>query len=345
MDNGDAFNESGLDYQNVAGSWSIADTLVTGSAADNLSVVNGNPAPYAFSLDVTGSTFTSNSTTTGGVGTNLSFGDGGSVDVNITGSTFTANRRGAIWVQGTAATINARLLSNTVTGGNAGSPGNSETGIFVFAPPAGQTRVEIDNNAISGTKGYAIWVYSPSGATAAQQLDATITDNTIGNGTALSGSSLLHAVLAQADGGHARYAIRNNMIRNYALQGLQLFASGSATADYAVTQNTISDPSGASFLGLGVASGNAAADPTITCADMGGGGVLGNTLGVAGSGSEPDVNLARKASAALTLPGFTTGGNVQAYIASRNLGSPTVGVSGAPTGQVGGCSLPALPPP
>ena len=81
------------------------------------------------------------------------------------------------------------------------------------------------------------------------------------------------------------------------------------------------------------------------CANIGGAGVE-NSLGAAGPSGQPDVVLQRVSPADLRLPGFVTGGDAQAYIAARNLGSPTVAVPElAPTGQVGGCALPALPPP
>ena len=181
-------------------------------------------------------------------------------------------------------------------------------------------------------------------------MDATITNNTIGDGTAFSGSANGQGMVAQAGGsGSARYAIRNNTIRNYAVEGLHLFSSGSddgtSTADYTVTGNTISDPSGTVTEGVRAVAGNNPADTTIMCADIGGAGVP-NSLGAAGPSGQADVGFSRNSPAELRLPGFTTGGDVQAYIAGRNTGSPTTAVTGlAPTGQVGACVLPALPPP
>jgi hypothetical protein len=329
---------------------------VTGSADDNLRLANiPNSDSLAVSLDITGSTFSSNSTTTGGYGAEFGFRSEGSADVNITGSTFAANRRGGIVIDGASSestTIDARLKSNTVIGGNAGAV-TSETGIEVIASqgemsiePSQQTRAEIDDNAISRTRGRALFVIAPPDGTAGSRLDATITNNTIGDGNALSGSELADAVVAQNDGrGKARFAIRSNTIRNYAGRGLFLFATGLATADSTVTQNTISDPSGTARPGVAVRSGNLAGEPASMCADIGGASVA-NDLGAAGPSGQDDVQLNRISTADLRLPGFTTGGDVQAYIAGRNLGSPTVSVLGlAPSGQAGGCALPALPPP
>ena len=357
VDNGDAAAENGLDYFNVTGDWSIADTVVTGSSGDNVQVASSStPAdPLTFSLDVTGSRFASNSTTTGGFGVGVSLERAGTADVNITGNTFAANRQAAVVVQGLTAptTINARVKSNTITGGNTGAP-FFENGIFVHGSHTGHTRVEIDQNTISGTRGRALAAEASVNATAAAQFDATITSNTIGNGTASSGSAT-HALYAQGDGtGSSRFAIRNNTIRNYAGSGLVLFAAGSATgagtADYTVTQNMISDPSDLADPGVLVHSGNAPTSVVTMCADIGGTGVE-NNLGAAGPGSpsgQPDVVLQRGSAADLRLPGFMTGGNAPAYIAGRNLGSPTVsiGINGlAPSGQAGGCVLPTLPPP
>ncbi|MDP1850469.1 MAG: Ig-like domain-containing protein, partial [Solirubrobacteraceae bacterium] len=348
VDNGDAADEHGLAYENVAGVWSIADTLVTGSADNNLRLANTTTFdPLAVSLDITGSTFASNSTTTGGYGAEVLGGSEGSADVNITGSTFAANREAGLVVDGGVenTTINARLKSNTVTGGNPGAV-TSESGISVRGSMGGQTTAEIDDNTISGTRGRALFVVAPPEATAGSRLDATITNNTIGDGTALSGAELDDAVVAQNSGsGESRFALRSNTVRNYAGSGLSLFASGTATADFTVTQNTMGDPSATVRPGVDVRSGNLAGDTTIMCADIGGAGVE-NSLGAAGPSGQADVELHRESSADLRLPGFTTGGNAQAYIAGRNLGSPTTVVTGlAPSGLAGGCSLPTLPPP
>ena len=353
VDNGDAADEHGLAYEDVAGDWSIADTLVTGSADDNLRLANTPTSdPLAVSLDITGSTFASNSTTTGGYGAEFLFRSEGSADVNVTDSTFAANRQGGIVIDAASsesATIDAHLKSNAVIGGNAGAV-TSEAGITVNASqgdlsiePIQQTRAEIDDNTISRTRGPALFVIAPPDGTAGSRLDATITNNTIGDGNALSGSELADAVVAQNDGsGRARFAIRNNTIRNYRGRGLFVFATGTATTDATVTQNTISDPSGTDRPGVAVRSGSLAGGTTNLCADIGGAGVE-NDLGAAGPSGQVDVELM---TADLRLPGFTTGADVQTYIAGRNLGSPTVSVPGnAPTGQAGGCALPALPPP
>lgn len=293
---------------------------MTGSADDNLRLAN-TPTfdPLAVSLDITGSTFASNSTTTGGYGAGFLFRSEGSADVSVTDSTFAADRQGGIVIDGASsesATIDARLKSNAVTGGNAGAV-TSEAGITVNASqgdlsiePIQQTRAEIDDNTISRRRGPALFVIAPPDGVAGSRLDATITNNTIGDGTALSGAELADAVVAQNDGSdRARFAIRNNTIRNY--RGRGLLAGETATM----------------------------------CADVGGAGAE-NDLGAAGPSGQADAELQRISTADLRLPGFTTGGDVQAYIAGRNLDSPTVSVPGlAPSGQAGACALPALPPP
>jgi hypothetical protein len=347
--NGNAVGERGLDLTNVTGSSSITSTTVTGSAETNARIANDAGTS---SLSVTGSTFSSNSTTLGTHGLEIRGDATATINAGVTGSTFSANRDNAFQLSngGGSPTMNLRFNGNTVTGGNAsmlsGQPG------IVVAPTAGaQTKVEIDDNQVSGTLGRAIVVNPLPGSTSSAQFDATVTDNTIGTGAAFSGSAQGEGMVARGAGdGDSRFAIRNNLIRNYAQIGLWLRSQegsgGTGNADYTVTGNTISNPSGSGFEGIFVSSGAASGDNMTVCADIGGAtAALENTFDAAGTGGVDDIAFSRRFLTDLRLPGYTTGGDLTTYVRGRNNGTPTVAnYDLALTGQPGACAQPALPP-
>ncbi|MCU1677352.1 MAG: hypothetical protein JWM93_2110, partial [Frankiales bacterium] len=350
--NGNAVFERGLDYTNVTGSSTVASTTVTGSAETNARVANDVAGTNA--IAVTGSTFSSNSTTTGAHGLEIRGDNGATINASVTGSTFAANRDNAFLLGNAVGspTMNLHFNNNTVTGGNAsmlsGQPG------IVVAPSAGaQTKVEIASNTVSGTLGRAIIANPLPGSTSSAQFDATITGNTIGDGTAFSGSAQGEGMIARAAGdGNSRFAIRNNLIRNYAQIGLWLRSQegtgGTGNADYTVTGNTISNPSGATFEGIFVSSGAASGDNMVVCADIGGSTpALENTFDAAGTGGIDDIGFSKRFSTELRLPGFDgVAANLGTYMQGRNAGAPTVADYDLPvTGQASACALPTLPPP
>jgi hypothetical protein len=178
------------------------------------------------------------------------------------------------------------------------------------------------------------------------QFDATVTNNTIGNGTAFSGSAQGDGMIAAGDGeGDSRFAIRNNLIRSYAQIGLRLRSqqgiAATDTTSYTVTGNTIDNPSGNGFEGILLSSGAANGDNTIVCAD-----ISTNTFDTAGTGGVDDLAFSKLAITDMRLPGYTTGGDIQNYIRGRNNGQPTVANYNNPlTGQgTPVCVLPTLPP-
>jgi hypothetical protein len=166
-----------------------------------------------------------------------------------------------------------------------------------------------------------------------------VTNNTIGTGAPFSGSAQGEGMVARGAGnGDSRFAIRINLIRNYAQIGLWLRSQegtlGTGNADYTVTGNTINNPSGTGWEGIFVSSGAASGDNVVVCADIGGPGALENTFDAAGTGLVDDIGFSRRFATDLRLPGFITGGDLQTYIQGRNTGTPTVAnYDSALTGQ------------
>jgi len=347
--NGNAVSEHGLEYLNVTGSSTVSGSTITGSAENNARIENNVAGTNT--LAVSGSTFSSNSTTIGSHGLELRGGSAATINANVTSSTFSANRDNAFQLATSAGspTLNLHFNDNTVTGGNA-SMLSGQPGVVVAPSQGAQTKVEIDNNQVSGTIGRAIIVNPLPGSTSTAQFDATVTDNTVGNGTAFSGSAQGEGVIIRPAGdGDSRIAVRNNLIRNYAQIGLWVRAQegsgGTGNADVTVTGNTLTAPSGSGFEGIFVSSGAASSDNIVLCADIGGAGALANTFDAAGTGGVDDLAFSKRFATDIRLPGFVTGGDLQAHIRSRNNGLPTVANYDLPlTGQAGACAGPTLPP-
>ncbi|WP_167736048.1 Ig-like domain-containing protein [Nocardioides sp. 503] len=354
--NGDAVSDRGLDYVDVTGAVAVTDTVVTGSAESNARVANGVAGTTV--LTVSGSTFSSTSPSRGAHGLEVRPDGGARVDVTVTSSTFAANRDAGFLLGNTSGspTMNLVFSGNTVTGGNAsalsGQPG------IVLTPTAGaQTRALISDNDISGTLGSAVVVSPLAGSTESARLDATVTDNRIGDLTPSSGSAQGAGLVLRAAGdGDSRFAARRNTIRAFAQEGIlvQALDGSGGTADVAVTLtgNVVSAPSRSEFWeGIFVGAGSLGTDDAVVCADIGGPGALENSFVGAGTGPvgdvAPDLALSQRFDTQLLLPGFDgEAADLATYVQGRNAGEPTVqSYDGTPDAQAGACALPTLPSP
>jgi hypothetical protein len=239
--NGNAVDERGLDATNLLGYSSIGTSTVTGSASDNVRVANSSGIS---DLKVSGSTFSSTSTTTGNDGIQL-YGDGSAtMRSSILNSTFTANRDDALQVTtggASDATMHTTFNNNTVNaGGNTGSSNNAA----VVVSPAGtsDTFFHMNGGTIKGSQSSAL-ILNPLGTA---QFDATIENITIGAAAeAKSGSRDGIGLWAKpVQNSDAEIAIRNSTIQQYAQNGMYLRHNDGTTgvADYTVTGNTVTSP-------------------------------------------------------------------------------------------------------
>ena len=346
--NGNAVAERGLDYDNVRGPSSINSTTVTGSAEENARIDTDNGT---LALTVSGSTFSSNSSTTGGDGITL-YGDGNAViRANVSGNTFSANRDDAFQLvtngtPETTATMDLTFNNNSVNaGGNSGSP-SAQSALNFDSAGSTTVKVAMNGGTVQGSDGSAL-ILNPIGTSS---FDAAISGVTIGTETALSGSETgigIRAIPAQA--ANADIALTNNTIRNTAQTAMYLrHNDGAGTSDFTVTGNTISGV-GSGFEAIWVQSGSVNTDTTTVCADIGGTSpALENTFAGVASGGATDIGFRRPSAAAgahLKLPGFDGNmANLTAYVQNRNVGSPTVAnTSGALEAGPASCEAPAAP--
>jgi hypothetical protein len=210
----------------------------------------------------------------------------------------------------------------------------------------------MSNNTVSGTIGTAVILNPLPATTGTADSHFIFENNTIGlAGVPGSGSSTGFGLSARPAGdGDAKFLIRNNTIRNYAQHGMRLLAQdgdGGGAADFILTNNTISDPSGGvnSFEGIYLQAGSISTDNTQVCADIGGTTpALFNTFAGTGQNGTPDLAISTRFGTDIRMPGFTTGSDVQNYIRGRNNGLPTVQVYDDPvTGTTTPCTAPTAP--
>jgi hypothetical protein len=345
--NGNAVGERGLDFDNVIGTSSITGSTVTASSEDNVRWENDNGV---LGLTVTGSTFSSNSATSGADGL-LLLGDAtATMTANIADNTFQHNRDDGFQlamkspVSGShAPQMNVTFTGNDVIQGVNNAPNNAA--VHASNGSAGDVKFKMDDNDLSGSLGSALILNPGPDGTSASSFDAIVTNNRIGTGTVDSGSVSGIGLWGRAAGsGVNRFEIRNNSIRNYQQQGMYLRGNegtGQVT-DYTVTGNSITNPDGTGFRIL-LEAGSSAGDSTDVCVDFGGG---HNT--VASGGSPADIGVARDFNASvLTLRNYG-GGDLSSYFNSRNTGTPgalTAILSNlTPAGSTAACELPTTPP-
>jgi hypothetical protein len=270
----------------------------------------------------------------------------------VSGSTFSANRDNAFQLAAAVGspTLNLRFTGNDVFGGNLSNL-SAQPGIVV-APSAGaQTKVLIDDNDVSGILGRSIIVNPLPASTSTAQLDATVTNNRVGNGTALSGSAQGQGMMIRPAGdGDSRISIRNNLVRNFAQQGIYVLAqdsdAGTASADVTLTANTVSNPNSNGFEGILVQLGSVSSDNINLCADVGGAGALENSFVGSGTGGVTDIAFSSRFGGDMRLPGFDGNmANLTSYVQNRNVGAPSVAnIDDALLGNPGACAQPTTPP-
>jgi VCBS repeat-containing protein len=352
--NGNAVFERGLDWTNVTGTTTIADSIVTGSAETNAWIENTTNGTTN-NLGITGSTFSNNSTTLGANGITLS-GDG-TATVNATvggstpalGNTFTTNKQYGLQLatSGGTPTMNLTVDHNNMSGGNvANLPG---AGILVVAPSGGaKTRTSVVNNTITGNVDGSVVIMNPL-PSSTDSFDATVDNNTITPGASNGTAGI--ALWVQANGsGVRKFAIRNNAISQWHANALRMESgeNGGGTVDYTVTGNTMSGGLTPRTDTITLKKGTGSAKPgEAVCANIGGAGVLANTFGGTAGAGFSDLKVDARFAGSMRFPDYVVATNdIQTYFRSRNIGLPTVDdvngyayTGGAPST----CALPAAP--
>jgi hypothetical protein len=362
-DNGNAVNESGLDFTGgLTGSASVSSSTISGSPENGMIVTNFSGS---LNLTVTSSTLNAISTlNSGNDGLHLDANNTANMTASITGSTFSNNRGDHFqFSTNTSATGTSSITfsGNTLIGDRGSTHGgtNLGAGVTISTEGSSHTSFTLANNNVQGAVDSALKVDLGTNSTASGTLSGTISGNTIGTAaTADSGSAQNNGISVTAQGaGTVTAAITNNIVRQYNLNGINVATRlGHPTVDVTITGNTVANPGAFAlngiFAGAGASStGNGgAADAGTLCAGIGGAGALANSITGAGTnGADPtatDFRVRQRFATTVRLPGYGgTAGDTAAvvtFIKGNNGTTPTGSATAAfPTsggGFVGGAA-------
>ena len=311
--NGNAAGEHGIDLVNLSGVATITDSSVTGSAVDNIRIINSSGA---LDLAVTGTTIgNAPSGTLPNDGLFIAANGTSQIKASITDSTFVNNRGDHFqFTTDNAATSTTHLtfsdnaLSTTIpiVGG----------GVSINSGGAADLFVAVQNNVITGSRGTALTV-TMTGSTALGELNGTITGNTIGTpGVANSGSINGSGIVGQLNGnGTMTLLVEDNEVRNFNAFGIQIVnRSGSGLAYVTIEDNVVKEPGTFATQSLRVQAGAASGDSGQIWLEMN-----NNDLATAIS---QDARLWVQFDADILMPGYVGAANdtvaVDAFVTAKN---------------------------
>jgi hypothetical protein len=244
--NGNALNENGLDFSGLLGTASITSSTISGSHNNNATIRNSSGTLTM--LTVTGSTFSSNTSTTDGDGLLFEAAGTANMSINISGSTFSAHHSDHFQASAlNSGVLNVVFSGNTLSGGHAAPLGqgitiNAATGAPGFA---GSVTYDLNGNTINGAISNAIMANLGT-SSAAALFEGQIRNNVIGtSGSALSCSTQANGINVEAHGnGNHTVSVTGNTIRRCFDRGINVLANdGNGALNLTATSNTVTEMS------------------------------------------------------------------------------------------------------
>jgi hypothetical protein len=238
------------------------------------------------------------------------------VTVTVTGTTFTGNKASSFYFN-VSDTATGRADVSTSTFLNSGSA------VHLLSNYSADLTFNITNNAtITGHSSNAIQLAAASTGTSSSQIYGTISGNTIGNGTAGSGSDFMYGIALDLRGSQdAVVKVDNNNIRNTELNGIWVAAAEpcgtiNGNLDLTLTNNSVTQIDNTAGIptvyGVLVESDQNA----VVCLDIAG----NNSTGVGGEHfrvRQRDTSIFKMER--LTPPGLITNfATVEAFVAGQN---------------------------
>jgi hypothetical protein len=317
----------------VSGNVTFTKNVISGGRGRNLSIVSTSGTT---TLTVKGNTF----------GLNQSFSDANQsllVEAWNSGTTINATVGGVAvgepntflgapsdllnFTGQTATAMDVQVKSNSFSNSH---PNNNIGGGGLTLATQGSMTFNVDGNTLSGADGSGITLQK---ATSGTLLSGKINNNQIGQtGVSSSGSKSGNGLFGSFDGtGTIALTITNNSILRYAGNAGMYFdnTSGSYTANFTITGNTVAEPESAAFAGLALTAGAPSSGDTIhVCAD-----IKSNDMSAGDPTNANDIIVGGGASGGsfLNLPGY--GGSagstaaVQSFINGNNLNPGSTAVS------------------
>ncbi len=344
-------DDDGLDFSpngtgspdGLTGTVSITNSTITGSA-DNNAVISDTSG--TLNLTVTGSVFSSDSSTTGNDGLHIDADGSTNATVSVTGSTFTNNFGDHFQFSTDAAstgTDSVTFSSNTLTTTASGVEGG---GVVISPFGNSQTTFTVDSNNIQNSVFTGIAI-DEDGSTGT--LSGTVHGNTIGTASSSNSGSEGNDIGIFAEGSVTEtLAITGNNLFQYANEaGISfLDREGDPAMNLTITGNTIAHPGTFGSWGVLGEAGAETGDNGTVCAAMSGNSMTGSAQ--AGQGGA-DFEFDQEFNATIELPGYTGGAQntnaVVSFIQGNNVsgGTPTgiATASGSGGGFTGGSSCPA----
>jgi hypothetical protein len=353
--------EGSVYFQNLTGSASITNAVITGGFYNNFTVKNDSATPLnriTFNKTQTGSTNVNNND-------NINFealvGSSAVINVTVQNSVLTAAAGDLFQYanNGNAATGDLVITNSQFTNNH---PAIGTGGGGVTLNPSGNMTFHIDHSTFRDAVGHAILIVKDVSTNTVQ---GTFDNNVVGvaataNSGSKEGSDLK---IQQAGDGTVTVAVTNNQFFQYNNDALLLQTGAGVVKggnfNAIVTGNTMSNagnnPSiGVPVQGVNLNGGVTPGDTFSTCAQIGGAGTLKNDLDSAiGPFGGGDYRLRQRQSTTVRLPGYggaaTDTAAVTAFVNAANTvsGSGTATVNSPPGGGfVGGaaCSTPSTAP-
>jgi hypothetical protein len=288
-------DEGSIRFTELTGVASITGCNISGAVEHNVQVVN--TSGLLDRLTVTGTTFGSMNATTGSDGLLIETQGTAVINATVSNNTFTYAIGDHFQFSVNSSTTNDVIFSNNVLS-NAGTAVSGGGGVRLIGgsnagPINASLSYDVLNNTIRDSRGTAIAVNKLGGSGV---FAGVIQGNTVGvAGTVNSGSSEGSAYFQIHDNaGEHNSAVRSNVAYQYANYGIYLQAGGSGTVGSGIfhntiTGNTVANPGTAVFPknGVHLNAGSTAGDTYALCTDVGGVGVLSNTLTSSGTDGGP----------------------------------------------------------
>ncbi|MBK8424522.1 MAG: hypothetical protein IPL27_00495 [Lewinellaceae bacterium] len=247
--------EGGIRFNELYGTCTMSGTTVSGSFSDN---VRYTPASGTLtSLNVSNCTFGPGPFPLSNGGNGFSFVSSGTAVANITmtGTTFTGNFASGFLTTVGGASLNASFSNCTFTSNN--------IGVDLGNGPTSDVNYSVTNCTFLNQASNAMNLVSDANSTTSAEYLATISNNTIGNGTADSGSMNSFGIAGDMRGDvQARISLTNNTIKNTDQEGIfvqsrldNTGSGGTQTLSLTVRDNTVFTPDDNSAFPFGVLYG------------------------------------------------------------------------------------------
>jgi uncharacterized repeat protein (TIGR01451 family) len=345
-----SFRDSSVRFDQVTGTVSITNSLLTGGWQHNLLIDNQSGTA---TVNVNGCTIKNNSAAAGDDGFQLEAETTAVVNAFVTNNSFSAHggdHFGLTLIN--SADVDLTFTGNSFAGGHAIGLGQ---GLFIFGSNFNGTfNYDISNNGtaaaplVGNRQAGMINVNKGSGT---GTFSGRIQNNFIGNAAiAGSGSSQSSGIIVGARGGGSHTVlIDNNIVRQYFDRGIVLEAGqGAAALNATVTNNTVDNFADAanSLHGIHSDNGSLSTDTNAVCMD-----IQDNLVANAGNEAAGGVDIRLRKSTALGLsvriPGLvgTNAASATAKLAAENPTATTVTASGANYTGGAACTQPTLPAP